>query len=134
LRFKLVTWNVPTIPDTPAKPATSADRHAGFFLVARRKIFQLKELRVSDPGCSAQNLPNKELICKIFQNKDLAEHFASPKGTFFQTRFRKILIPSELRDTDRRRASQNIVKERLTRKIFRNKDLAEPLCCLRLGA
>lgn len=45
-----------------------------FFLIDRRKIFQLKELRVYDPCCSAQNLQNKELICKIFQNKDLAEH------------------------------------------------------------
>ena|SRR5665811_233805 len=105
-----------------------------FFLVARRKIFQLKELRVSDPGCSAQNPQNKELICKILQNKDLGEYFASLKGNIFSDKFRKILIPSELRDADRQRASQNVVKERLTRKIFRNKDLAGPLCGPGLGA
>jgi hypothetical protein len=39
---------------------------------------------------------------------------------------RKILISIELHDAHRRDASQNIVKERLTRKIFRNKDLALP--------
>ena len=105
-----------------------------FFLIGRRKIFQLKELGGADHCYSAQNLQNKELIGKIFQNKDLAEHFAQSEGTFFQARLRKILIPSELRDADRQPASQNIVKERLTRKIFRNNDLAGPLCGPGLGA
>jgi hypothetical protein len=36
----------------------------------------------------------------------------------------KILIPGGLSDAERRHTSQNIVKEGLTRKIFRNKDLA----------
>ena len=36
----------------------------------------------------------------------------------FPIRFHKILIPDELRAADRRHASQNIVKEGLTRKIF----------------
>lgn len=43
---------------------------------------------------------------------------------FFQIESCKILIPGELRDDQRHHASQNIVKERLTRKIFQNNGLA----------
>lgn len=43
---------------------------------------------------------------------------------FFQIESRKILNTGKLRRNQRRHASQDIVKERLTRKILRNKGLA----------
>jgi len=44
----------------------------------------------------------------------------------FQIELRKILILGGLRSASCKHASQNIVKEGLTRKIFQNKDLARP--------
>ena len=55
---------------------------------------------------------------------------SAPCEDFFQIELRKILISGELSDDRRQYASQNIVKERLTRKIFRNKGLASRESCV----
>ena len=90
-------------------------------MIDSRKILQTNEFASLDPNRAAQNLQNKDLIGKIFQNQDL---FAGHRARFFLIKARKILIAGELCPADRNHAPQNIVKEGLTRKILRNKELA----------
>jgi len=61
------------------------------------------------------------VIRKIFKNKDLS----ALRVLLIEGRIRKSLIPSRLLGEGCRRSLQNIVKERLTRKIFPARDLAD---------
>ena len=82
---------------------------AFLILAMPRKIFKTRNLHI-----------------KYSKTRTCCALFGGLTANVFQISFPKISIPGWLGDSDLRFALQNIVKEGLTRKIFRNKGLARP--------
>lgn len=78
------------------------------------------------PFCP-QNIENEEFTAKVFQNDGLRSFSGVYRERIFWRQFRKVLILRMLGAENSSQGLQNIVKERLTRKIFQTNNLALPL-------